>query len=147
MPLVKENGVTAVRRNPLCFKLPETGLEPALPVKATRPSTWRVCQFRHSGSASHLNLRLGCRVWQGRFFIVAFRSAKERPFAERKATMPTANHSLISTLTLPFSLISTRLFTLSRYCSGTFSIDSYLLVAVPSWTWISVVFALPSSIL
>jgi hypothetical protein len=30
--------------------VPETGLEPALPVKATRPSTWRVCQFRHSGS-------------------------------------------------------------------------------------------------
>jgi hypothetical protein len=36
--------------------LPETGLEPALPIKATRPSTWRVCQFRHSGAEALSNL-------------------------------------------------------------------------------------------
>src|SRR5947209_4092051 len=36
--------------------LPETGLEPALPVKATRPSTWRVCQFRHSGALVFLHI-------------------------------------------------------------------------------------------
>ena len=29
----------------LPFKVPETGLEPALPVKATRLSTWRVCHY------------------------------------------------------------------------------------------------------
>src|SRR5262245_52143872 len=40
--------ITACRK-PLPLKVPETGLEPALPLKATRPSTWRVCQFRHSG--------------------------------------------------------------------------------------------------
>src|SRR5262249_55438789 len=44
-----------IRRKPLKGKVPETGLEPALPVKATRPSTWRVCQFRHSGWISHLH--------------------------------------------------------------------------------------------
>jgi hypothetical protein len=34
-----EKGLAPHRRKPLCCKVPETGLEPALPVKATRPST------------------------------------------------------------------------------------------------------------
>src|SRR6516225_8424850 len=37
--------------------VPETGVEPALPVKATRPSTWRVCQFRHSGVVLRVRAR------------------------------------------------------------------------------------------
>ena len=45
-----EKGLASHRRKSLCHIMPETGLEPALLVKATRPSTWRVCQFRHSGS-------------------------------------------------------------------------------------------------
>jgi hypothetical protein len=31
-----------VRRKPLKGKVPETGIEPALPITGTRPSTWRV---------------------------------------------------------------------------------------------------------
>src|SRR3954453_7426894 len=41
----------------LGLQVPETGLEPALPVKGTRPSTWRVCQFRHSGAGGSPYLR------------------------------------------------------------------------------------------
>ena len=29
--------------------VPETGLEPAPEINRTSPSSWRVCQFRHSG--------------------------------------------------------------------------------------------------
>ncbi len=29
--------------------VPRTGVEPALPIKGTSPSSWRVCQFRHLG--------------------------------------------------------------------------------------------------
>src|SRR5689334_12492590 len=39
------------------FAVPETGLEPALPLPGTRPSTWRVCQFHHSGSKALFTLR------------------------------------------------------------------------------------------
>ena len=46
--------------------MPETGLEPALPVKATRPSTWRVCQFRHSGAIAPVNLDDAPRQFKAR---------------------------------------------------------------------------------
>jgi excisionase family DNA binding protein len=46
-----------VRRKPFRVKVPETGIEPALPVMGTRPSTWRVCQFRHSGATFSLTIR------------------------------------------------------------------------------------------
>ena len=46
-------GLTTRRRKSFRCKVPETGLEPALPVKGTRPSTWRVCQFRHSGAMDY----------------------------------------------------------------------------------------------
>ena len=32
--------------------VPGTGVEPARGINLTRPSTWRVCQFRHPGSCS-----------------------------------------------------------------------------------------------
>ena len=33
-------------------KLPGTGFEPAWGINPTRPSTWRVCQFRHPGEST-----------------------------------------------------------------------------------------------
>ena len=33
----------------LTFFVPRTGIEPARPKTVTRPSTWRVYQFRHLG--------------------------------------------------------------------------------------------------
>src|SRR5581483_8839127 len=41
---ISKKGLRRFGRKPLCHKVPETGLEPARPVKVTRPSTWRVCQ-------------------------------------------------------------------------------------------------------
>src|SRR5262249_28983062 len=52
-----------------------------------------------------------------------------------------------STWTLPFSLISTRFLTLSRYCSGTLSTAVYFSDLPPSWTVISPTLALPSDTL
>jgi len=46
----ERKGSRLVDATPYAVTVPETGLEPARACKPTSPSSWRVCQFRHSGS-------------------------------------------------------------------------------------------------
>lgn len=64
--LAQEQGVTSLDVTPCATTVPKTGLEPARGVIPTRPSTWRVCQFRHFGIHKH-------------YFRVEVRWAKSSP--------------------------------------------------------------------
>src|SRR5262249_46525398 len=92
--VILQNGARSrFRRNSLPCKVPETGIEPALPVMGTRPSTWRVCQFRHSG-AMRTSIRYEASlpeikslpahrdIFSSRVEGAARRTKKARPHAE-----------------------------------------------------------------
>src|SRR5262245_395699 len=67
----KEKGFTSSRRKPLC-SLECRGQDLNLhDLAATRPSTWRVCQFRHLGNCLHAIIPSRLALSRPRRLIVA----------------------------------------------------------------------------